>query len=110
MNIQFRAFGKMVAWVAVLSIIINLIFTAMGRAVSMPPETFGPYMYSTVATLTFVGIIAASIFYYSMRISIKDTAKVNKWFITLSVIVLIASFYPDVMLPYSPDTDDIGWT
>ena len=91
------------------SVIINLILTAIGRVVSMPPETFGPYMYARVAEYTLIGVVGAGIVYTLMR-RYMDRAKADKYFIILSVVLLVVSFYPDVALPWSDDLDDIGWT
>ena len=64
----------------------------------------------SVISLTVVGVIAAAIVYALMRIWIADTTRANSAYLLLSLVVLVGSFYPDVMLPYSPDPDQVGWT
>lgn len=103
-------FIKTVLWVLALSVVGNIVLTAIGRLLSAPPDTFGPYAYGNVVGLTVAGVIAAALVYIAMRAAIRGPRKANRYFLILSVVVLIASFYPDIMLPYSPDPDDIGWT
>lgn len=105
-----KTFLKVVAKVTVLSVIGNVILTLAGRAISMPPETFAPYTYPPVIGLTVVGILAGAVVYYAMRKKYTDTAKANRHFMILSAIVLLASFYPDLALPWSTDADEVGWT
>jgi hypothetical protein len=109
-TVNYGSFIKTVLWVAVVSLVGNLILTVLGKMLSNPPTTFGPYMYSSVISLTLIGVVAAGIVYVAMRRFIADIAKANRWFIILSIIVLIASFYPDVALPWSTDSDQVGWT
>lgn len=49
---------------AVAATIGNLVLAAIGRALSAPPETFGPYMYGTVAALT--GAAAVSYYFFEI--------------------------------------------
>ena len=109
-TLNYASFIKTVVWVAVVSVIGNALLTVAGKIISNPPETFGPYMYVRDIGLTRMGVVAAAIVYIVMRRYISDTAKANRWFTILSVIVLIASFYPDVALPWSTDADQVGWT
>ena len=107
------SYGSLVRWtsiVIVASLVVNTLLTYMGRIVSHPPLTFGPYEYMSVISLTVVGVIAAAIVYALMRIWIADTTRANSAYLLLSLVVLVGSFYPDVMLPYSPDPDQVGWT
>lgn len=105
------AFSKMVAIIAIVSAVINELLALVGRAVSAPPETFGPYMASSVVGLTLVGVVGAGIVYWGMRRwCAKDVAQINRRFIILSVVLLVLSFYPDVALPWSTDPDQVGWT
>lgn len=110
MPINYSRFSKTVAYVAIVSAIINAALAYIGKMLSMPPDTFGPYMYTSVAGLTIGGVIAAAIVYIIIRKMTPDVAKANKRFLVISIIALIVSFYPDIMLPYSPEPDDIGWT
>ena len=109
-TLNYTSFIKTAVWVAAISCVGNILLTVAGKILSNPPETFGPYMYSSVIGLTLMGVVAAAIVYAAMRRYIADTAKANRWFIILSVVVLIASFYPDVALPWSTDADQVGWT
>jgi hypothetical protein len=67
-------------------------------------------MYSSVIGLTLGGVVAAAVVYYLMRRYIPDTAKANRWFLSLSWVVLIVSFYPDVAIQWSTDADQVGWS
>lgn len=109
-SLSVQGLSKTVGFVAVLSIIGNAILTAAGRAVSAPPDTFGPYMYSSVIGLTLAGVIAAGVVYLLMCRYYTDTTKANRYFFWLSIFVLVASFYPDVAMPWSTDADQVGWT
>lgn len=88
----------------------NVLLTFVGRMVSVPPETFGPYMYSIVIGLTVLGIFAAAVVYIALRSWYGDRAKADRSFIIVSVIALIVSMYPDLAMPWSTDPDQIGWT
>ena len=110
MTINYKTFTKIVVLVAVASTLINLVLTYVGRMISSPPTAFAPYMYSTVTMLTIVGVVGAGVVYLVMRKYFADVARANHLFLILSAIVLVVSFYPDVMLPYSTDSDQVGWT
>ena len=110
MTINYKTFTKTVALVALASTLINIALTYVGRMISSPPTAFGPYMYSSVIILTVVGVVAAGVVYIAMRKYFADVARANYLFLILSAIVLVVSFYPDVMLPYSTDSDQVGWT
>ncbi|HEX8993932.1 MAG TPA: hypothetical protein VF803_01625 [Candidatus Paceibacterota bacterium] len=110
-TLRIGAFSKTVALVALLSVIGNVILTWIGWRVSNPPTTFGPYDYPTVAGLTVAGVIAAGVVYLVMRYWSKaDVARINHNFIIISVIALLVSFIPDIMIPWSTDADQVGWT
>ncbi len=110
-SLKWGAFAKTVGWVAVLSVIGNAILTWIGWRVSNPPATFGPYSYSAVVWLTVLGVLAAAAVYAAMRMWYKkDVAVINRAFIIISVIALVASFIPDIMIPWSTDADQVGWT
>lgn len=108
--LKFGVLGKRVALVAVASTIINVLLGIIGKAVSTPPDTFGPYMISSIISLTIAGVVAAGIVYAAMRRYVADTAMANRYFIWLSLVVLVVSFYPDVAMPWSTDADQVGWT
>lgn len=107
---EFKKFAKITGFVVIVSVAINIALLIIGRILSAPPETFGPYMYSTVIGLTVLGIIAAAGVYIGIRKLYPDIARANKYFIIISIITLLVSFYPDIMLPYSNEPDDVGWT
>jgi hypothetical protein len=108
--LNYGVLGKRVGLVALVATVINVLLGIIGKAVSAPPETFGPYMTSSIAFLTLVGTIGAGVVYAAMRAYFKDVAKTNHYFLWLSGILLVLSFYPDIALPWSPEPDDIGWT
>ena len=60
--------------------------------------------------LTVLGIVAAAVVYYVMRLKYTDAVKANKHFLIISWIVLILSFVPDILIPWMPDADLVGWT
>jgi|GEM_PF-3080521 len=109
-TIALKDITKTVVIVAVVSSIINLALAVVGKMISQPPVTFGPYMTGPVIGLTVLGVVAAGVTFVAMHSWYTDTKKANKHFIILSVLVLIASFYPDVAMPWSTDPDQVGWT
>lgn len=108
--LNLRLLGKRVALVAIGATIINVLLGIIGKAVSNPPDTFGPYMASSIVGLTLLGAVGAGVVYAAMRWYLKDTVKTNRYFIWLSTILLVLSFYPDVAMPWSTDADQVGWT
>lgn len=102
-------FIKTVALIAIGTSVANALLAYLGKVVSMPPDTFGPYMYSSVVGLTVGGVVAAAVVYAVFR-RVFDRAKADRYFIIVSIVVLIASFYPDVAMPWSTDLDQVGWT
>ena len=109
-TVNLTDLAKKIVLVAVASSVINVILAVVGKMISQPPATFGPYMTGPVVGLTVLGVIAAGFTFAAMRAWYTDTKKANKHFIILSVLVLIASFYPDVAMPWSTDADQVGWT
>jgi len=108
--LSYLQLARRAGFVAVLSVVCNVLLTVIGKAISNPPATFGPYQYSSVIGLTLAGVAAAALVYAAMRWYLVDVAKTNRYFLWLSAVVLIASFYPDVTMPWSNDPDQIGWT
>jgi uncharacterized membrane protein len=108
--INITRFAKTTGFVVILACIGNVVLTYLGRMLSMPPETFGPYMYSSVIGLTLGGVVAAAVVYYLVRRHIPDTVRANRYFLWLSWVVLIVSFYPDVAIQWSTDADQAGWS
>lgn len=105
-----QKFITVVAKVTILSVIGNVILAIVGRMVSDTPDTFGPYMYVPVIGLTVAGVVAAAVVYYIMRLKYADALKANKHFLIISWAVLILSFVPDILIPWLPDPDLVGWT
>jgi hypothetical protein len=107
---NYISFAKTVALVAIATAVINSALAYAGKLISMPPDTFGPYMYSSVIGLTIGGVVAAAVVYLAIRYFVADAAKANRYFVILSWVALIVSFYPDIAMPWSTDADQIGWT
>ena len=108
-KLDLVSFSKTVGFVAVVSVVANILLMLIGRALADVPTGFGPYQYGSISMLTLVGVIGAAVVYAAMRTWYGEEAKVNKYFTIFSVVLLIASFYPDVMLPWSSDPDQVGW-
>ena len=108
-TLNLISFSKTVGFVAGVAVIANILLMLVGRSISDVPAGFGPYEYGSITMLTLVGVIGAAVVYAVMHAWYADVAKVNKHFTVLSVVILITSFYPDVMLPYSSDLDQVGW-
>ena len=110
-NFSWKHFFTNTVIIIAIAEVANIALTALGKALSNPPETFGPYLYSSVIVLTAVGIIAAAIGYVVARYYYKsDAAKADRWFFIAGVVLLVVSFYPDIALPWSSDPDQVGWT
>ncbi|OHA78316.1 MAG: hypothetical protein A2V96_01050 [Candidatus Yonathbacteria bacterium RBG_16_43_6] len=105
-----QKFINIVAKVTVLSIIGNVILAILGRIASSTPDTFGPYMYGPVIGLTVAGVFAAAVVYYVMRLKYADAVKANKHFLIISWAVLVLSMVPDILIPWIPEADMVGWT
>lgn len=105
-----QKFINVVAKVTILSVIGNVILAILGRMVSDTPDTFGPYMYGPVIGLTVLGVFAAAVVYYVMRLKYTDALKANKYFLIISWIVLALSMIPDILIPWIPEADMVGWT
>ncbi len=104
---------KRILLATVLSIVVNIIVLLIGRAAFPAPETFGPYTYNAVITLTAGGVIAAGIVYYLMAsfwTKKFPQRNVNKDYSVLAYIMLVLSFIPDILLPFSAEADDAGAT
>ena len=101
------SFIKKVLYVTALSVAINVLILVIAKPLSHVPDTFGPFMYAPVIYLTTLGVIAAA----TLRTVIKKySAQHNKLFTIISYMALAISCIPDIMLPYSPDADNIGAT
>lgn len=110
-TLSWRALLRNTVLALVVAEIANIVLLVIGRAASMPPVGFGPYMYSSVLDLTALGVVAAVIGYVIARWWFGDNvAKANRWYLIVALILLILSFYPDIAMPWSTDPDQIGWT
>jgi hypothetical protein len=107
-NIITKQFISNVFIAAIISVIVNDILLAIVKPIANAPETFSPFQYDAVSELTFLGVLAAG-FVYIVIIRFYPVAY-KKIFIWISVIALLLSFIPDIMLPYSPDADNQGAT
>ncbi len=96
----------------IIASIYNVILLAIARAIFVYPETFAPFWYSSVVTLTFGGVVLAGIVYYFMASVWKKfpNRSVNRDYTVLALVLLVLSFIPDALLPYSPDADNAGAT
>lgn len=96
--------------VAVVASVLNAVLAYLGKIVSQPPATFGPYMYSAVVGLTALGAVAAAAGYVVAHYAIRSEHKANRYFVIASLVLLVVSFYPDLAIPWSTDPDQVGWT
>lgn len=103
-----KNFIKNIIFTAFLSVIANVILLMVVKPIAMTPGSFSPFQYSTVVELTILGVLAAGIVYLLLRKFF--ISKYKKIFIWVSVVALILSFIPDILMPYSPDADNQGAT
>ena len=104
-----RAFIIRVVYVTVISVLSNVMVLAIARAVFKAPNTFSPFFYGSVIELTAAGVIAAAAVYVCMGLIFKKRDR-NKDFIWVSIVALVLSFIPDILLPFSSDADNAGAT
>ena len=107
-NIITKKFINNIFVAAILSVLANDILLAIVRPIANAPETFSPFKYDAVTELTFLGVLAAGFVYISIIRFYPIAYK--KIFIWISIVALLLSFIPDIMLPYSPDADNQGAT
>ena len=98
-----------VALVAIASVAANVIVLAIARMIFNAPATFSPFFYGSVIELTAAGVIAAAAVYVCMGLIFKKRDR-NKDFIWVSIVALVLSFIPDILLPFSSDADSAGAT
>lgn len=106
-NLVTKEFIKVVVLSAIYSTIINVILLALVKGPSGAPLDFGPFMYQAVIGATVLGVILAGVTY--ILISKYNKNLLSNWTV-ISLIVLMLSFVPDVLLPYSPSVEDQGST
>jgi len=94
----------MVILTAVYATVLNtvLLFAVKGKL--SDPDTFGPFMYSSVIGLTLGGVVLAGIVY--VLIGKHCHKQLANWTV-ISLIALMISFIPDVLLPLSTAADDM---
>ncbi|MCX6754325.1 MAG: DUF6069 family protein [Candidatus Nomurabacteria bacterium] len=92
----------------ILSTVFNIVLLAIARPFANVPATFSPFQYLSVILFTVLSVITAMIVY--MGILKFYPIFYKKIFIWVSVISLIFSFIPDILMPYSKDIDDQGAT
>jgi H+/Cl- antiporter ClcA len=109
-KINYNKFFKNIFLAIFFASLINIFLAFLGRNFSHTPVTFGPYMYSPVISLTAIGVIFASFGYLILLKFFKDINKSEKWFYYIGIILTLISFLPDIMMPWSSDTDQVGWT
>jgi len=99
--------------VCVASVALNAGLLAICRAIFAAPATFSPFFYGAVIMFTAVGVLAAWVVYLAMlwlwakRFPARDAVRDFKW---VSVVALVVSFIPDIMMPFSTDADNQGAT
>ena len=97
------------AYVVIASVVANIVALAIMRMAFNAPATFSPFFYGSVIELTAAGVIAAAAVYVCMGLIFKKRDR-NKDFIWVSIVALILSFIPDLLLPFSSDADNAGAT
>ncbi len=106
-NLITKEFAKIIILSAIYSTIINVILLALVKGPSGAPVDFGPFVYSAVVGATVLGVVLAGATYVLIGKFNKNL--LSNWTV-ISLIVLILSFIPDVLLPYSSAAEDQGST
>lgn len=109
-KINYKNFIKAIIYIAVGSTVINILLAVVGKSLSHVPNSFEPYSISTISGLNILGVIAAAVVYILFIHFIKDIKKANRAYLWLSIILLILSFIPDLIMPWSRDPESAGWT
>ncbi|MDE2188228.1 MAG: hypothetical protein KGJ35_00660 [Patescibacteria group bacterium] len=110
---SYKKITAHVVVITVLAVIANVIALVIYRAILPAPATFSPFWYSSVIELTAAGVVAAGIVYYAMALIWRGklpSRNVNRDYAWLSIILLVLSFVPDLLLPFSTDADNAGAT
>jgi hypothetical protein len=107
-NIITKKFIQNVAITSIVSIVVNVILLFIVRPMASAPETFSPFHYSSVILFTLFGVLGAALVYIGIKKFFPIIYK--KLFVWVSVITLILSFIPDILMPYSTEADDQGAT
>ena len=108
-TLNVRSLITWAAIAAVISVVVNCALMYIGQAVVPVPPTFGPYMLSSIIGLTVLGVVLAAAGYALSHWFYGNTRKANKYFILITLVLLVISFIPDIMIPYSTDPDQVGW-
>jgi NADH:ubiquinone oxidoreductase subunit 3 (subunit A) len=109
-KIDYKGFIKAILYIILGSTTINILLAVLGRHLSHVPSTFSPYMISSISGMNILGVIAASVVYFLFAHFNKNMKKANHAYMKLSILLLIISFIPDLVLPLSGDAENVGWT
>ncbi|MDE1975100.1 MAG: hypothetical protein KGI49_01140 [Patescibacteria group bacterium] len=104
-----KKFIDRVILVVVASVVANVIVLAIARPMFNAPDTFSPFFYSSVIELTAAGVIAAAAVFIVMGLVFRKRDR-KKDFFWVAIAALIVSFIPDLLMPFSADTDNQGAT
>ena len=104
-----KKFIHRVIYVTIASVVANVVVLVVAKNIFVVPNTFSPFFYSSVIEFTIAGVIGAGAVYVCMGMIFKKRNR-NKDFVLISVAVLILSFIPDLLMPFSSDADNQGAT
>jgi len=111
-----KSYSKIIAHIftiTLISVIANVVLLFISRMIFSAPPTFSPFWWSAVIELTAAGVVAAGAVYYAMAYVWRrrlPSRSVDTDYVRLSIVLLILSFIPDVLMPFSHDADNQGAT
>ncbi len=109
-TLSFRSLVRRTFWTVVVACVCNSLLAFVGALLSRPPSTFAPYQYFNVIGLTSFAVVGAAVVYALVRRRIADTVRANRFFTYVTLVVLVFSLYPNLLLPWSTDPAMLGWT
>ena len=99
---------KKTAYAVISAVMANIVFIFIVKLFIHPPATFSPFFYSLIGLYTALGVAGAGVVYMIIK---KLTPRYDKVFTWVSIITLILSFIPDVLIYTNPGgADEIGAT
>lgn len=104
-NLITKEFIKIVFLSAIYSTIINVVLLVLVKGPSGAPESFAPFTYTAVIGASILCVLLAGVVY--LLISKFSNKNLVNWTV-ISLIALMISFIPDVLLPLSNAIEDQG--